>query len=146
MKVFSEHERSGSKNKYGHFRAKVNSDFDDFGGKVGMKRSHGTARVNYSNDKTQTFNHRLVKNFLQSRVGKLWNDVYSEICSHIKGKSFTANFVHKYYFTDFVSKTAIIHDGEIYFKTWNGYQHISEFKSAPFFVHPQTGDIGTKPH
>ena len=145
VKVFSEHERSGSKNKYGHFRAKVNSEFEDFGGKVGMKRSHGMARVNYSNDKTPTFNQRLIKNFLQSRTGKQWDEVYSEICSHIKGKSFTVNFVHAYYFTDFVDKTAIIHDGEIYFKKWNGYEHISEFKSAPFFVHPQTGVLEQNP-
>jgi hypothetical protein len=84
-----------------------------------------------------------LKRWLQSQVGRPWNDVYSEACAVIKPDSIIRAHV-KTHLLQFVQRNTFMHDGVVsYLATGRGggiRPVLSEkFFRRVFYVHPETG-------
>src|SRR6266446_8265149 len=84
-----------------------------------------------------------LKRWLQSQIGRPWNDVYSEACAVIKPDSPIRAHV-KTHLLELVERNTFMHDGKVsYLSTGRGggiRPVLSEkFVRRVFYVHPQTG-------
>jgi hypothetical protein len=83
-----------------------------------------------------------LKRWLQSQVGRDWNDVYSEACAVIKPDSIIRLHV-KTHLLQFVQRHTFMHDGQVsYLDAGRGVIRpvLSEkFFRRVFYVHPETG-------
>lgn len=79
-----------------------------------------------------------LKRFLRSRVGKPWNDVFSEICANIKVDSTVQKHVRDHVF-DYVETNVVMVDG---------VPHDTRGRKLYFevvYVHPETGILMAMP-
>jgi hypothetical protein len=84
-----------------------------------------------------------LKRWLQSQVGRPWNDVYSEACAVIKPDSIIRAHV-KTHLLQFVQRNTFMHDGVVsYLATGRGGGIrpvlAEKFFRRVFYVHPETG-------
>jgi len=83
--------------------------------------------------------------FLTSRVGKKWDDVYSEICEHIKVTSTVQEHVRGH-ITDFVAtRTHIDSLGQIWINKY-GSMKLEDYSWLRLYVDPQTGLLCHNPY
>lgn len=92
-----------------------------------------------------------LKRWLQSQVGKPWNDVYSEACAVIKPDSIIRLHV-KTHLLQFVQRNAFMHEGKVcaFDSRFGGgnivpVEELSGRWANLFFVHPQTGVLQPAP-
>ena len=86
-----------------------------------------------------------LKRWLQSQVGRPWNDVYSQACAVIKPDSIIRAHV-KTHLLQFVQRDTLMHDGKVCaLETGYGGRGIVPVEELSgrcrnlFFVHPETG-------
>jgi hypothetical protein len=86
-----------------------------------------------------------LKRWLQSQVGRPWNDVYSEACAVIKPDSIIRAHV-KTHLLQFVERSTFMHGGKVCILDTGylgrGVIPVTErryYKSSCFFVHPESG-------
>ena len=85
-----------------------------------------------------------LRRWLQSQVGRPWNDVYSEACAVIKPDSVIRAHV-KTHLLQYVERNTFMHEGEVcVFDTGYGGRGVVpvaewRFGWSQFFVHPETG-------
>ncbi|MEE8508817.1 MAG: hypothetical protein V3T07_07120 [Myxococcota bacterium] len=92
-----------------------------------MSRGRGT--------KVQSENFAPMLRFLRSRVGRPWNDVFSEICAGLRGDSTVKKHVHDHLLYTFVELDVRLVDGK---------PEISRVWSR-FYVCPKTGALRETP-
>jgi hypothetical protein len=131
FKVIVERPRHGSRVRWSSGdRRFLNSE--DAPPKLGMKRGHRTFKW---------LNEHLgpLRRFLGRQVGRLWNDVFSEICQAIDARSTVKQHVRSH-IEDFVAIETRLVDGEICAPTWSGgtYTPLRELREE-LYVDPQTG-------
>jgi len=88
-----------------------------------------------------------LKRWLQSQVGRPWNDVYSEACAVIKPDSIIRAHV-KTHLLEFVLRTTFMHEREAwYFDRWGRACLVLSEQSRwrRFYVHPETGMLEAIP-
>lgn len=78
-KLFYERGRSTGRNV--KFRPKVHTDEEFSAVRESMRRNYS-----YSAQKDSLFALRALKRFVEARVGQPWSEVYSEICSTLRGQ------------------------------------------------------------
>jgi hypothetical protein len=83
-----------------------------------------------------------LRRWLQSQVGRPWNDVYSEACAVIKPDSIIRAHV-KTHLLEFVERHTFMHDGKVCIldTTYRGgVKPVTEtgWRRSLFFVHPET--------
>lgn len=81
--------------------------------------------------------------FLNSRVGKFWNDIYSEISENLRADNPVQQHVRDH-LEDFVELRTMLKDGEIYTTSYG--VRLLEHSSRRFYVHPETGRLMVNPH
>src|SRR5215471_20558913 len=84
-----------------------------------------------------------LKRWLQSQVGRPWNEVYSEASAVIKPDSIIRAHV-KTHLLQFVERNTFIHKGEVFaIKAWHsgGIAPVTatRFGRSAYYVHPETG-------
>ena len=90
-----------------------------------------------------------LRRWLQSQVGRPWNDVYSEACAVIKPDSVIRAHV-KTHLLEFVERNTFMHEGKVCVLDgrWTGEPILLErrrWRSDLFFVHPDTGLLQVSP-
>jgi len=83
-----------------------------------------------------------LRRWLQSQVGRPWNDVYSEACAVIKPDSIIRAHV-KTHLLEFVERHSFMHDGQVCILDTSyrgGVKPVTEvgWRRSLFFVHPET--------
>lgn len=127
----------GDKRPKGYFksleRSKRNDSLDD------VLRESTSGPVNFGWDcRELTYNNKPLKRYLCKQVGRPWNDVYSEICSHSHSEQ-----LKKYCEYVVAVKTTEI-DGQIY-DCDNGMFRILTEAYATLYVCPKTGILKQTP-
>ncbi|MBD2515842.1 hypothetical protein H6G93_12605 [Nostoc sp. FACHB-973] len=80
-----------------------------------------------------------LRRFLRSKVGQPWNDVYSELCQRLDGKTMAGQHVIGHLW-DYVERYVEIIDGTVYSKPYQGYRNqLDRGYGDRFYIHPQTG-------
>jgi hypothetical protein len=139
-KVIVERPRPGSGRrdlKHGRFK---NLDFDDMPSHEGMRASR--RRLD-----TRNFNENLspLRRFLQSRVGRRWDDVYSEICQNLDRSSTVQDHVFTH-IDDYVERHLDVDaEGRLFVHragSWrvDGERHFTEPFYGPFGLHVDPRD------
>lgn len=130
---FVEAETSGSKMK--RFRNKRNVKRDASFGikKESINRAHKVAYPDNDYDKGRNF--QVMRRFLRSRLGKPWNDVYSEICQNADCRSYNG-YELRNWLDYLVDQNCKMIDGVVYDD--RGEVAI-ENHWRTFYVHPETG-------
>jgi hypothetical protein len=133
-KLLTERPRRGSSDGYDKRRAELKSiplDEDS-----PFKESNFVHKKNWSG-KEFNVNFNPLKRFLKSNVGRLWNDVYSEI-SRTFDKRKTVNYrIFEHLHSMVVRTTFIGTDGKVWYNcTFRGEEPI-EKSYQPFFVDPK---------
>jgi hypothetical protein len=90
-----------------------------------------------------------LKRWLQSQVGRHWNDVYSEACAVIKSDSIIRLHV-KTHLLQFVQRHTFMHQGQVCFLDTSYRGGIVPVRKMGrcrnfFFVHPETGLLHETP-
>lgn len=83
-----------------------------------------------------------LRRWLQSQVGRPWNDIYSEACAVIKPDSIIRAHI-KTHLLEFVERHAFMHNGQVCFLNTSyrgGIMPLAErqWGRTRFFVHPET--------
>lgn len=91
-----------------------------------------------------------LKRWLQSQVGRPWNDVHSEACAVIKPDSVIRAHI-KTHLLEFVERNTFMHEGKIcVLDTWRTGSPVPVTESSGrwrrFFVHPETGILHAMPN
>ena len=137
-KVLTEDPRRGGEKFGKHRNCKGNDVFDDefSGGKESMmkvRRVAGGGRKSFGDHLSP------LKRFLTSRVGKKWDDVYSEICKTHDKRSWMHYHLHIHVLRDFVERDTVMHEGKVCVRLhWAGYRPVEE-TYVDLYVHPETG-------
>ena len=99
----------------------------------------------YSHRKWQTDLLGPLRRWLQSQVGRPWNDVYSEACAVIKPDSVIRAHI-KTHLLEFIERHTFMHDGQVCMLDTSrsgGPVPVTERpwgrNSCRFYVHPETG-------
>ena len=83
-----------------------------------------------------------LRRWLQSQVGRPWNDVYSEACQVIKSDSVVRLHIKTHLF-QFVERHTLMHEGEVcvldLYKRRPEPIHSKRFGWVQFYVHPESG-------
>lgn len=125
FKVIVERPRTGG----GGTRKGRAQDFDDMPSHEGMRRRH----VKNYNGKQLNENLAPLRRFIESRVGKPWDKVYSEICKQLNGASTVQQHVKDHVF-DFVDDKVVLDaKGKPLMPTGDRAIY------RDFWVHPKTG-------
>jgi hypothetical protein len=92
------------------------------------------------NSKYLTDNLEPMIRFLNSKVGKHWDKVYSELSKKMNKSSMLGKHLNDHLF-DFVKTKVIIEDGKVYaLHRWSGQQALVSYERYPrFYVHPKSG-------
>ncbi len=125
-------ERPRTKSRYRRYSNNSERSIDDFQQKESMKLKH-IERKSFSDLLGPLYR------FIGSRVGKPWNDVYSEICQHIKPKSTLQ--LHVLGHLKHIVLTNVIVEGEFIRRPTDGrYLNITSYKKYKlYYVDPTTG-------
>lgn len=153
-KLLCERERRGSRNKFANVRnikrftnSKDNDEFSDLPDREGMKTRH-----NY-NYRRKEFNENLnpLKGFLNARVGKKWDKVYSEICATFDKRSVINQHILVHLF-DYVNNEVWMDENRKLFETnlysYRGPREVpfaNNFQSK-YFVDPRDGILKKNPN
>lgn len=129
-KVLVERSRTGGSRDR---RGRAPRSLEDLPNKVSMKRGH--------NDR-KSLNENLspLKRFLDSRVGKPWDQVYSEISANLKPSNAVQQHVRDHIW-DFVKKDVFIAEGGIVCG-YNRYRYFGgnhEINNNQLYIDPETG-------
>jgi hypothetical protein len=78
--------------------------------------------------------------FLNSKVGKHWDKVYSELCQKMDKNSMLGKHLNDHLF-QFVSIKVVIEDKKVYPKDgWLAHRELTSYEKYPrFYVHPISG-------
>ena len=84
-----------------------------------------------------------LRRWLQSQVGRPWNDVYSEACDVIKPDNYVRVHV-KTHLLQYVERNTFMHEGKVCVVAWhreNGVMPVEENRCryTSFYIHPETG-------
>jgi hypothetical protein len=80
-----------------------------------------------------------LRRFLRSKVGQLWNDVYSELCQRLDTNTMAGQHVIGHLW-DYVERHVEIIDGSLYSKTSRWYRiPLDRCYGDLFYIHPETG-------
>jgi len=154
-KLITEKERSGSSwmsYKPARFRRKIRLDEDgEFSDErylpsqhEGMKKPHGYETKGLSDFLSP------IKGFLAKSCGRPWDDVYSEICAHVKLDSVTQRHVRDHVdsyvaVNTFIEKETrkvwVSDNGRRLFSRGKGTEYPVEGSAWDFYVHPRTGRL-----
>ena len=92
-----------------------------------------------------------LRRWLQSQVGRSWNEVYSEACAVIKPDSVVRAHIRTH-LLEFVVRETFMRNGEVWciqtmFWSGSGETPVRELSNRhfPFYVHPVTGILCAKP-
>ena len=145
-KVIVERPRFGRGYKFprGTERHRTPIDADD---DTGMPNFEGIKKPWSASGNLKCLNENLqpLKRFLNSRVGQLWNDIYSEIRANLRVDSAVQLHVIQH-LEDFVALHVRMIDGEphkIYGRGWEPVD--ARWWRDQFFVHPETGILMHSP-
>lgn len=89
--------------------------------------------------KEHSFAYRTINRYVRSQVGKVWDDVYSEICKNLKTKAAKALDIEDLFVDHVEQKTWIEDDGKIYYRGWGGHMYCVEEECETLYVDPRTG-------
>jgi hypothetical protein len=148
--LFEKGKTAGSRKRWsygGDFANERNTkqfkELEDAPKKVGMKTRQSKARLN-------RLDFSRLRRFLKTKVGKKWDDVYSEICQRIPKDIIEIHNPVKWYVStkvsiksdgslyDKIDKQYISDEGKFHTRTWKyGYKYDAHYPH--YFVHPQTG-------
>lgn len=133
-KVVVERPRHGR--SWAESRPRPKPPFDDSPSYESMKARH-TRRKSFSDLLGP------LRRWLNSQVGRPWNDVYAEACAVIKPNSVIRAHV-KTHLLQFVERHTFMRDGEVW--CFSGWWSVGEMRieragrfRSSFFVHPTTG-------
>lgn len=125
-------ERPRKKCEYRRYSSNSERSIDDFQQKESMKLRH-IERKSFSDLLGPLYR------FVDSRIGKPWNDVYSEICQHIKPKS-TLQLHVLGHLKHIVLTNVIVEGNFIRRPTDKQYLNITSYKKYKlYYVDPTTG-------
>ena len=136
-KVVTERPRYGHANrskKTGfHVRKYEEGQFDD-----SPKRLPSSRRRQYGWDGKE-FSDRIgpLRRFLQSRVGRNWNKVFSELSEVLSKKNLPGQHIWQHIWLEVELHCIIGEDGKVYHKNSSFGRRFKIFKSL--YVHPKTG-------
>lgn len=102
--------------------------------KEGMRAPH----IRHYGGKELNENLAPLRRFIQSCVGRPWNDVYSEISQHLRVDSAVQQHVRDHV-EDFVAVRTRFIDGEIWVTSRWGYPHLLKGSWDEFYVDPRDG-------
>jgi hypothetical protein len=105
--------------------------------KYGAPPNKQSMRRPYLDRKSLNENLAPLRRFLESSVGKKWDNVYSEICSGLKLTSAVQKHVRDHVF-DFVTLNVQVKDGKIFALRRYG-SGFSELSDKAMYVDPKTG-------
>ena len=107
--------------------------------KEGMRAPH----VRYHGGKELNENLAPLRRFLGKQVGRMWNDVYSEISENLKVSSTVQQHVRDHV-NDFVAVRTSIRNGEIWIQNYR-LQKLEDSR-VMFYVDPASGILKVNPH
>jgi hypothetical protein len=88
--------------------------------------------------KRHSENWNPMQRFLRKQVGRPWNDVYSEICTHLDHRSRQdSNVLKSIGWT--VAQDIMMHDGKPYQVRWGRRDSWWRYPYSGLYVHPETG-------
>lgn len=130
-KVLTERPRAGG-DKYRVVRPRGPVGEDDVGHKVGMRAPHRERK-----EFTDLIGplHR----FLQSRVGKPWAKVHSEICANLKGRSTQQQHLLDHLKRAVEDKLEVWPDKSIHYADGHEFFKSGRYSRADFWVDPRDG-------
>lgn len=126
-KVIVERRRTGGKNDR---KGRAPRSLDDLPQKQSMKSSH-------KDRKSLNENLKPLVRFLKSRVGKKWDNIYSEICENLKVTSTVQQHV-KDHIWDYVYKNVILEDKKV-FAMRKYYGKYFEIGNNDLYICPKSG-------
>lgn len=136
-KVVTERPRHGSWKSHRLVRRAIKPNFDEdtAGHKEGMRRPYGRG---YDYKEFSDLLGPLYR-FLQSRVGRRWDNVHSEICANLKGRNTQQQHIldHLYRYVD--TNIAIDEDGKPYSKPTRFRCYSPGLIYGDFYVDPRDG-------
>jgi hypothetical protein len=139
-KLLTEAERYGSSNpsqKWGkRLKYDSDSDYEDEVTRVSMSRKKA-----YGYDcKTLSDVLNPLKGYLRKNLGRLWDDIYSELCQNLDRRSVSGNHVFQHIWDYVAKRTYVGVDDDIY------ERHISGWSSPVdgYYIHPWTGILSFK--
>jgi len=147
-RVLTTDPRRGSRLRFTEVRrSKNNATFDEefSGGKESMKTQR---RRTFQQRKSFGDHIQPLRRFMQKQVGRLWSDVYAELCELFDKRSQQLYHVHEHVLRDFIElKTRMGEDGVVQEKSrWGGWEDITptdNIRRQNIYVHPVTGIICT---
>ncbi|MEM7296929.1 MAG: hypothetical protein AAF391_01535 [Bacteroidota bacterium] len=116
----------------GYDKRNVGNDFQWAKSKEGMKiRSGGT--------KYQTDNLKPLVRYLESKQGKFWDKVYSDLCQKMDKNTLLGQHLFDH-LMDFVETKVTIESGRIMsLSSWGGLKELYSGFYPQFYVHPKSG-------
>lgn len=94
------------------------------------------------------YRYRMINRFLQSQVGKNWNDVYSDVCKNSPENIHLQNLKETLNRNFYVEKNTLMKDGKVHKISYDGSIvpilpdcSYRSFRYNDFYVHPETGNL-----
>lgn len=143
----------GSKEQTRRHRHTAKRDPENAYGVRGMRKLH---RLNWDTTKELNENLNPLFRWLNKQAGRLWNDVYAEICEQVKPDSATQLHILQHV-DDIVEKNVIIINGEPchkqahywrYNRNHDGYARIADYSRGSYremYVDPRDGKLKFAP-
>lgn len=146
-KVIVERQRGGSNSNFRSIRKgkwyKFKCEDDVTPKSTGLRKT-----IKYHHGGMKSLNEHLspMRGFLNKNVGRLWNDVYSEVRKKFKPTNAT-NFHIYQHLLDYVEQNTFMYKGHVYvhgryydneMRKWS-FGHPVEDSIYPWYVHPETG-------
>lgn len=123
----------GSNGGYSRQRCRLNTEEIE---ETSSKESMGLwAKKNWS-DRGAAINYRPIMRFLESAVGRPWDEVYAEICSSLLAKNYVTNELKNYIKDSVEINTFLNEDGKVYYNAKHGYGHYIDLKTKLNAVRP----------
>lgn len=140
-KVIVERPRHGSINYSMAVRPKLRHQFDE---DAPTSMPMGGSRVYTDHKKSHTDHLNPLIRFIESRVGQPWDDVYSEICEHVRLDS----TVQRHLLTHLdwlVEQHVVMVDGVPYDLDGSKLTHSGTSTYQKYYVNPETGRLAKSP-
>jgi len=135
-KRFIKHGKSGSKSGFPRNckrLARKDEDGQFLECPHGMRKAHHFSHNWYWRDGEIGTDLAVLRRFLQSRVGRPWDEVYSEVCAEADDRSFDGHHLREWLEME-VEQNCYIEDGEVFDQRG---LHMGNFWGE-FYVHPET--------
>lgn len=139
-KILVERPRKGARRRSRLYRNILREHGDE-----ALPNHEGMARSHSFSAQTKWLNENLAPlvRFLRSRVGRLWNDVHSEIMEHVSFDNAVQQHIMQHLW-DYVERHVNIIDGKPVPRIRRGYSGDDELRSM-FFVDPRDGILRVSP-